>query len=465
MTTQTECIPLIPGFRPLRVLSHEEPNLVFLAVQESLDRLVVVKSLGVSVCTVETESRQQLEQEAFLLCKVSHPNVIRVYDRVEYDGEAYLILEFVEGMNLREFTEHTEKLPLHEVRRILDSIGKAVAALHEDGILHGDLKPENILLDQHGMVRIIDFGIACTHLRQSDFSNLRAMGTPGYAAPEQRNRLPMDTRVDQYALAVLAHELLTGQLPEENSEPPSTINAELTSDVDRVIQRGLLADPEDRYPSVQEFSQALLHELELCAQPANLSTKSRFWWWSAAVAAMTVCIGVGAAIGSSLVSEKTVNLADTESPAEESPVPAADTITVFSDTSIIPQTGVLPFRIRNGIPEVLMVSSRSGTHWTVPKATTTHASNVTALLHEEALEEAGVRGRPVLSSVGSYRYVRNDQQYDVTVFPLEVSEILEEWPEQFRERRWFHLDEVAAHVPTSGLRAILIRFASESGIP
>src|SRR5262249_13163271 len=134
----------------------------------------------------------------------------------------------------------------------------ALSYLHEHAILHRDLKPENILMDKEGTPKVTDFGLAVLDTDAGALSRLeQAMGTLGYVAPEQQYRLGVDERTDQYSMAALLYELLTGHQPLGIVKPPSQHNPALTDEIDAVLLRGLEEDPEDRYPSVRTFGEAL----------------------------------------------------------------------------------------------------------------------------------------------------------------------------------------------------------------
>ena len=282
--TDAEDTPTLPGYALLQKLGSGGMGEVYLARQDSLDRLVAVKILRQTLATRSADELARFEREALLMAEVSHPNILAVFDRGIAQGQAYLVMEYVAGGSLRDLFEPGRPMQVARARKILLSVGQAVEHLHRSGILHRDLKPENVLLDKQGHARVSDFGIAMplaeTALLAQD---TESVGTVDYTAPEQRHRLAVDDRADQYALAVIAYEVLTGEKPRRAPQAPSTLNRELASHVDEVILRGLKKDPDERFPSTGEYVQALDQALaRACYSPRRL------WGLAAAVTLLLV---------------------------------------------------------------------------------------------------------------------------------------------------------------------------------
>lgn len=200
-----------------------------------------------------------------MLAKLNHPHVVTIHDFGESGPFFYLILEYIDGVNLRQAMESgrfTNKQALSIIPPICDALQYA----HELGILHRDIKPENILLDSRGRVKLADFGIAKligksgsdqTNAQSTPDRNLtdvgKILGTPAYMAPEQKHTPDsIDPRADIYSLGVVLYELLTGELP-----PPGTIRppslSPITSGIDLVVMRALQKDPEKRQQNANEF--------------------------------------------------------------------------------------------------------------------------------------------------------------------------------------------------------------------
>ena len=274
-----EPLPEIPGYRIVRLIGSGGMGQVYLAVQLSLNRSVVIKVLSSVDGSSEEDWAARFEREAALMVQGSHPNVVGIIDRGNTGGTLYIVMEYIEGGDLRSRLRRGRPMSIRQARPILAAIGRGLTALHERGIIHRDLKPENVLLDQDGTVRIADFGIAACLDQVGDLTNENiSPGTLDYMAPEQRHRLGIDARVDQYALAFVAYEMLVGRRPLGIVGSPSDRNPDLTKNVDDVILCGLQEDPDDRFPTVTDFSKSLDRSLaERCtAQGAVGAALRRF---------------------------------------------------------------------------------------------------------------------------------------------------------------------------------------------
>ncbi|MEW6280704.1 MAG: serine/threonine-protein kinase [Candidatus Eremiobacterota bacterium] len=243
--------------------------------EQTLDprRAVAVKLLHRNLADQQDWARR-FEREVDVCRRLDHPNIVRLLDWGTLDGQTFLVMELVEGGTLRQRVR-PGGLPAEEAARLLEPVFQAVAYAHELGVVHRDLKPENVLLTAGGVPKVSDFGLA----RATDSETLTqtgaALGTPAYMAPEQVCGQHLDPAVDQYALGVLAYELLTGRKPfenpdpvqlifmhvSENASPPSTHRPDLPAGVDAAIMRMLSKEPGSRYPSVEEAGASLLEAL------------------------------------------------------------------------------------------------------------------------------------------------------------------------------------------------------------
>lgn len=231
---------------------------VYLAQDANLDRRVAIKILRRNPEGSEDEAVEGFLREARLMARIQHPNIASVYDFGFWENHPYLVQEYVQGGSLRLQLEESKAWPLSKAMALLSDVGRGLAALHHENILHRDLKPENILLDPDGRAKICDFGLATPFQREGRQPTTEVvLGSADYLAPEQRYRLPVDARSDQFTLAVLAYELFTGLLPVGRYTPVSQRNPQLPPETDAALDRALQEDPEDRFPSVEAFLAAL----------------------------------------------------------------------------------------------------------------------------------------------------------------------------------------------------------------
>ena len=254
--------PRVPGYELLKPLGRGSMGEVVLARQLALGRDVAVKFVGQAVAAESGELAARFRREAEMMARVSHPNVVTIFDYGVASGRPYLVMEYVEGGDLRQ-RMGAPPMPAGRALAVLRPVFGALEHLHAKGILHRDLKPENVLMHHGETPKVADFGIAVMveaagELTRADLS----MGTVGYVAPELLYRLKVDARADQYSLAVIAYELLTGAMPLGSFPPPSKFNPELGPDVDAVVLKGLSEDRDDRYDTIREFGDALEKALD-----------------------------------------------------------------------------------------------------------------------------------------------------------------------------------------------------------
>ena len=250
--------PEVPGYEILRPLGKGAMGEVFLARQLRLDRLVAIKFLTLEG-TGEIDVRvARFRLEATVMGRISHPNILGIHDSGECDGRPFLVMEYIERGDLRQLMRPGRPMSTSQALSILSAVAGALGYLHRNGILHRDLKPENILMHDADNPKVSDFGLAVLRTVGGSLTQTQeGIGTLGYVAPEQRYRLRVDERADQYSLAALSYELLTGECPLGIIRPPSSLNPRLRASVDLVLLRGLQEDPDDRYPSTQAFIEDL----------------------------------------------------------------------------------------------------------------------------------------------------------------------------------------------------------------
>jgi serine/threonine protein kinase len=230
---------------------------IYHARQTSLDRDVALKLIAQEVCS-EPAFLERFEREAKTLAKLSHPNIVTIFDYGRTsDGRAYLILEYVDGINLREAMS-SRSVGSDEALDIVSTICGALEYAHSKGVIHRDIKPENILIGEDGTLKVADFGIAKIIDDAVPVPTLTAtrqvLGTLHYLAPEQIEAPDqVDHRVDLYALGVIFYELLTGQMPLGRYEPPSSVYGRSDQRLDNIVLKTLSRKPQQRYQSAAEL--------------------------------------------------------------------------------------------------------------------------------------------------------------------------------------------------------------------
>jgi hypothetical protein len=249
-----EIARLFPQLEILGLLGKGGMGAVYKARQPSLDRLVALKVLPPSVAT-GAGFAERFNREARALARLSHPNIVAVHDFGQAGPLHYLLMELVDGTNLREL-EQAGRLTPEQALAIVPQICEALQFAHNEGIVHRDIKPENLLIDKKGRVKITDFGIAKILGAPAGNVSLTGvkdvMGTPHYMAPEQIERpQTVDHRADIYSLGVVFYEMLTGELPLGKFQAPSK-KVQMDVRLDDVVLRTLEKEPERRYQHASE---------------------------------------------------------------------------------------------------------------------------------------------------------------------------------------------------------------------
>lgn len=247
-----------PQLEILEFIGQGGMGAVYKARQKQLNRVVALKILPPQAASGPGFA-ERFAREARALAKLNHPHIVTLYEFGQADGLFYFLMEFVDGVNLRQLLRASRIAP-KEALAIVPQICEALQFAHDEGIVHRDIKPENILLDKKGQVKIADFGVAkivaeglteAAGTAPPSSAELTAagsaLGTPQYMAPEQiKNSAEVDHRADIYSLGVVFYQMLTGELPAGKIEPPSK---KVTIDVrlDEIVLRALEKKPELRY--------------------------------------------------------------------------------------------------------------------------------------------------------------------------------------------------------------------------
>jgi serine/threonine protein kinase len=293
-----EVARLFPQLEVVRLIGRGGMGAVYQARQTALDRFVALKLL-----TAPVDDRgfaERFTREARALARLNHPNIVTVHDFGEREGRYFLLMEFVDGVNLRELLKRKSITP-EQALAIVPKICDALQFAHTQGIVHRDIKPENILLDRHGRVKIADFGIAkllnpSTPLVGALTGAADRVGTPHYMAPEQIEHADtVDHRADIYSLGVVFYELLTGELPLGRFAPPSQ-KVSIDVRLDEVVLRALEKEPALRFQQVGEVKTEVETIVASPASAERRSNRSRRGLWTAFAGAVAITAAITVAI-------------------------------------------------------------------------------------------------------------------------------------------------------------------------
>jgi serine/threonine-protein kinase len=271
----------ISHYRILNKIGEGGMGVVYVAEDIILERRVAVKTLNVE--PGKQHYRQRFLREARAVSALHHPNIAVVHDYGETpDGKPFIVMELVEGQTLAELLSQ-ETLPLSRVLEIIEDVAKALAEAHRLGIVHRDIKPSNVIINERGVVKVLDFGLAKNVSAGADEDTQKRallttqtregiiVGTPMYLSPEQALGLPVDTRSDIFSLGSVLYECVTGQpsfpgtsaaevcakVIRDDPPPPSLTNPEVSPELDRITLKALAKTVEERYQTAEEFGAAL----------------------------------------------------------------------------------------------------------------------------------------------------------------------------------------------------------------
>ncbi|MGE0755903.1 MAG: serine/threonine-protein kinase [Pirellulaceae bacterium] len=251
--------PYFPQLEILDLIGHGGMGAVYKARQRGLDRIVALKILPPDA-GLDPSFAERFQREAKALGRLNHPHIVAIYDSGQAGGLYYFLMEYVDGVNLRQAIQARTLTP-PQALAIVPQICDALQYAHDQGVVHRDIKPENILLDARGQIKIADFGLARLLGQVEGTSTLTAthqvLGTPRYMAPEQMEGThAVDHRADIYSLGVVFYELLTNELPLGRFAPPSR-KVQLDVRLDEVVLRTLEKEPSLRFQQASEVKSAL----------------------------------------------------------------------------------------------------------------------------------------------------------------------------------------------------------------
>jgi serine/threonine protein kinase len=318
-------------------------GIVLRAFDPGIGRSVAIKVLKLPDAGSQeqmAEARLRFMREAAAIGRLSHPNIVTLYQLAEESGHPYLVMEFVDGSSLDKLMLEGHPISRELALRVIRSVAEALDYAHSQGVVHRDVKPGNILVCTDGRVKVTDFGIARILSAQGPAMTQAglAVGTPAYMAPEQIQASHIDGRADQFSLAVITYQLLTGQQPFTgqtdismmykivNTEPSPLhdLNTELPNSLDFVLLRALSKKAENRYDTCAEFATRCENALSaavvvpmpqvpappqeaqysavpiapppVAAVPSGSGKKSGMLWVAIAAVFVLICAGLGALV-------------------------------------------------------------------------------------------------------------------------------------------------------------------------
>jgi eukaryotic-like serine/threonine-protein kinase len=268
---------------------------VFKAVHERLSKFVAIK-VHTSHSCVSSRSWQHMLEEAQVLARLDHPNIVQIYDYDEIEHIPYLVLEYLDGGSLAQELS-TARLHPHQAVELLLPITRAIQYAHENGVVHRDIKPSNVLFGKKGKPKVVDFGLATFTSQSSCLSQTdKIVGTPAYMAPEQvvGNECAVLPSVDIYALGAVLYEMLTGRPVFSGTSvselmgkvqhcdpcPPSSIRSDVPTELDTICLKCLAKQPEERYCLAGELAEVLERYLLHRPVKAHFVRWRRFKKWS-----------------------------------------------------------------------------------------------------------------------------------------------------------------------------------------
>lgn len=256
--TPAELAAEFPQLEILELLGRGGMGAVYKARQRDLDRLVALKILRPGL-DADPGFAERFTREARALAQLNHPGIVTLYEFGKTSaGRYFILMEFVDGMNLRQLLA-AGRLSPREALAIVPPLCDALQYAHDRGLIHHDIKPENLLIDRLGRIKIADFGIATIASRKPETSlAVEIAGTPAYMAPEQRTHPnAVNHRADLYALGVVLYQMLTGELPADGQLQPPSHHVQLDVRLDEIVLRALEKDPARRYAAANDFKTQL----------------------------------------------------------------------------------------------------------------------------------------------------------------------------------------------------------------
>jgi len=257
-------------YKIIKKLGKGGMALVFEAHDLLLDRQVAIKMLRPEYVT-DKDFTKKFHHEAKAVARISHPNVVSIFDIARDNNYHYLVMENIEGSNLKNIINERGKLTITESLDIANQICSALIVAHKNNIVHCDIKPHNILIDDNKQVKVTDFGIARAATSTTITSTDTIMGSAHYFSPEQAKGGDIKAHSDLYSVGVVLYEMLTGQVPftgdspisvalkhiQEKADKPSRLNEKIPDDIDDIVMKALAKEPQKRFKNAAEMRKQL----------------------------------------------------------------------------------------------------------------------------------------------------------------------------------------------------------------
>jgi serine/threonine protein kinase len=270
---------LLPDYEVLELIGLGGMGAVYKARSIRIGRMLAIKTLPAWIASSE-DARQRFQREAQTLAAVNHPNIVTIHNIGEAENLPYIVMEYVDGVDLQQLIQSGTMEPKHALK-LIPQICDALHYAHKCGLVHRDIKPGNILIDHENRIKIADFGLAKLLGRHAELPASsptasrdamphgldltqagQVMGTPRYMAPEQRSRpTEVDHRADIYALGVVFYEMLRGHLPEDEKAAPEN-SAAIDKRLDKVLRRAMSKQPKKRQQDAHQIKQAFQQIVE-----------------------------------------------------------------------------------------------------------------------------------------------------------------------------------------------------------
>ena len=262
----------IGKYEVIRELGKGATSAVYQALDPFQNRQVAIKVVFPEALGDKEHGkryRKLFVTEASLAGKLSHPHIVAIYDAVADVEASYIVMEYVEGTTLEQYTRHDALLPIQRIVEIVYKCARALEYASRQGVIHRDIKPANILLAGESDIKISDFGAALTVAAET--TQVSGVGSPAYMSPEQVKEQPLTYQTDIFSLGVMMFQLLTGRLPFQgannysmiyqiiNVDPPSPmqVRPDIPPRVDAIVMRALKKDTAARYATWEEFAHDL----------------------------------------------------------------------------------------------------------------------------------------------------------------------------------------------------------------